>query len=56
MEKKLVVYKSLVPCVLTYNFGTYGLKMKEAYKIDIVPRKQLLLIIKDFKNQWRKIT
>lgn len=36
-----MLYKSLVPPVLTYNFGTWELKIKEVREIDIVGRKKL---------------
>ena len=45
----------IVPSLLTYNSGAWGLKMKEAHKIDIAPRKKPLLIIMEFKNSYKKL-
>ena len=54
-KKKLMLYESLVKPVLTYIFGTWGLRMKEAHEIDIVHRKQFGIIIEDFKINNRKL-
>ena len=51
----MILYKSLVKPVLTYNFGTWGLAMKEAHERDVVHRKQLRIIIKDFKINNRRL-
>ena len=35
MEKKFILFKSLMKFALTYNVKTWGLAMKEAQDIDV---------------------
>ena len=50
-----MLHESLVKPVLTYIFGTWGLRMKEAHETDVVHRKQFRIIIEDFKINNRKL-
>ena len=54
-EKKLLLNKSIVKPVLTYNCGTWGLTKKEEKEIDVAHRRQLRSILNDKKICNRKL-
>ena len=55
IEKKLILYESLLQAVFTYSFGIWKLRMKESHEIGVVQRKQLKMIIENFKINNRKL-